>query len=244
MFWEPLALAGLDRLGAGLGWDLGAAFFCSGLAGLEKLGAGLGRWAGGGGVGWGLGLGNMWIRNPGGFHGIGASSIVFPVLRKYFAVPVPGEDQCSYKAELHVAWFALGMVLCARTQPLKCGHLLSDCEVAIRAITGEGTDCAMHGLVCEIRAKRAQLLRFGVATILHWVRSHEKRPPKWVPWSGAAPALQQARNDEADDCATLEGVCLRRCALRGPWHDRRVAAKAWAFAAIHLAAAAAERLAL
>ena len=181
--------------------------------------------------------------NIGGVHRIGVSGIFFPLLGKRFATPVPGEDQSAYKAELHAVWFALGMILVARPRSLQCVHLLCDCEAALRAITGEG-DCALHGLVCAISDRRAQLLHFGVATVLHWVSSHGKRPQKWAPWSGAPPALQQAWNAEADSCAVLEGTRLRRCALRGPWHDRRGAATAWEVSAIRLAAMAAERLAM
>ncbi|CAE7203874.1 PDE9A [Symbiodinium sp. CCMP2592] len=182
--------------------------------------------------------------NHGGTHGLGACSVVFPLLQKRFALSLPGEDQCSYKAELHALWAALSLALSARRPALRHIHLVCDCESAINAVLSDGFDLALQGLVCSIRALRAQLLNHGVATSLHWVSSHRKRPVRWIRWTGEDPTVQQTWNEMADDCAANACARLRRTALRASWLTRRAAAKAWEMGAIRAAAEAAERLAM
>ncbi|CAE7362760.1 gcs-1 [Symbiodinium sp. CCMP2592] len=142
-------------------------------------------------------------------HSVGAAAFTLPGQRVKVASGLPGEDQSPYKAELH-ALLLLFRVFCAvpseQRTAVKVLHVFSDCQSALTAIrTGKG---ALPLLVRDVAMLCADIARSGVEVQLHWVPSHGKPAPSWVPWPGAHPDLQRQWNAEVDALAAAE--CHRR----------------------------------
>ena len=142
---------------------------------------------------------------------IAAAAIHLPQHGFLKACGLPGEDQCSYRAELFALWLLFQVISGVVLSDVSEIHVFNDSESAVTAIQAT-PDCqqrlAFSGLLYEICASIVVIRRAGVIVQLHWLPSHGKTPAHWRPWSGLDEAAQRAINAATDRAAQLE--CQRR----------------------------------